>query len=67
MPIIRNNVVIVTNKDGTQRVIASVSELQQWLATLSEDEVKLYNDKYRFEPIRNKTGIKGYTGTLRDL
>ena len=67
MPIIRNAVTIVTNKDGTQRVIASKEDLQKWLATLSEDEVKLYNDRYRFEPVRNQTGVIDYTGTLRDL
>lgn len=67
MPIVRQSVVVVTDKDGTQHVISTQAELQKWLATLSDDEAQLYKDRYRFEPVRNKTGIIDYTGTIRDL
>lgn len=67
MPIVRNSVVVVTGKDGTQRVITTAEELQKWFATLSQEDAELYKARYRFEPVRNSTGITDYTGTLRDL
>jgi histidinol phosphatase-like enzyme len=67
MPIVRQSVVIVTNPDGTYRIISTAEELNKWLEGLSPAELQLYKDRYRFEPVRNKTGIPGYTGTIRDL
>lgn len=67
MPIVRQSVVMVTDKDGNTRVISTKAELKAWLETLSEEDRKLYRDRYRFEPVRNRTGIIDYTGTLRDL
>ena len=67
MPIIRQHSVVVTNPDGTQRVITDPDELREWLESLPEDEKQLYKDRYRFEPVRNRTGIINYTGTIRDL
>jgi len=58
---------MVTDKDGNTRVISTKAELKAWLETLSEEDRKLYRDRYRFEPVRNRTGIIDYTGTLRDL
>jgi hypothetical protein len=67
MPIVRNSVVVVTEKDGTKRVITTATELQKWFDALSKEDAELYKARYRFEPVRNKTGIIDYTGTLRDL
>ena len=67
MPIVRQHTVIVTNPDGTKRVISDPDELQKWLDGLSAEDQKLYKDRYRFEPVRNRTGIINYTGTIRDL
>lgn len=67
MPIIRHAVVVVTEKDGSERIITDPEELKAWFDTLSKEDQQLYKDRYRFEPVRNKTGIIDYTGTLRDL
>jgi len=67
MPIYRKHQIIVTNPDGSKTVIEGAEAIKRWLDTLSEEERETYKARYRFEPVRNNTGIPGYTGTDRGV
>lgn len=55
------------DKDGIEVRIDSPEKLQTILDQMSSEELERWKANLRFEPVRNGTGIKDYTGTLRDL
>jgi hypothetical protein len=57
----------LTDKDGVVHKINSSRDLERILAQMTPEELALWKDRLRFEPVYNDTGIIDYTGTLRDL
>jgi hypothetical protein len=65
MPIVRR--VFYVGKDGQEHEIGSLAELRRMLAEMTPEELRKWNDSYRWTPVTNRTGNPLYTGTLKDL
>lgn len=57
----------VTDKDGVEHEIRTKADLDAIIAQMTPEEYENWKTQYRFAPILNRTGIKDYTGTGRDL
>ena len=64
-PIIRKW--FVTDKDGVEHEIKTKADLEVILAQMTPEQYAMFQLRYRFAPIQNLTGIKDYTGNIRDL
>jgi len=57
----------VTDKDGVEHEIRTKADLEAIFAQMTDEEYEEWKTRYRFAPVFNRTGIKDYTGTGRDL
>jgi hypothetical protein len=57
----------ITDKNGVEHQIRSSKDLADILAEMTPQELEDWKARLRFTPVENNTGIKDYTGTLRDL
>jgi len=58
---------VITDAAGVEHQLRSKSDLDAFLATLTPEEVETWKVLYRFAPVHNRTGIKDYAGTIRDM
>ena len=58
---------VVTDKDGVPHLIRTKADLQAILDQMTPEQFETWKTNYRFAPVWNRTGIKDYVGTSRDL
>ena len=57
----------VTDKDGVEHQIRNQADLDAIMAQMTPEQREIFLLGYRFAPIQNLTGIRDYTGTIKDL
>ena len=60
-------VLFITDRNGVEHEIKTHADLVRILAQMTPAELAAWQQRYRFTPITNNTGIADYTGTINDL
>ena len=67
MAMVIRRILYVTDKNGVEHEIKTKADLEAIFAQMTREEYEQWKENYRFCPITNRTGIKDYVGTARDL